>query len=85
MSVHSASAMDTTPSRAPRYVQPEVGGDAYLLSQDLPGPRIRLDKLSAKLRTKFGPGTYKIYLIHDVYSIKVPARLSLTEIAECFW
>ncbi|KAK0621006.1 hypothetical protein B0T14DRAFT_241251 [Immersiella caudata] len=52
-------------------------------SQDLPDYRISLDKLTEKLRSKFGAGAYEIFLMHDVYTVKAPGRLSATEIAEC--
>jgi hypothetical protein len=45
--------------------------------QDLPGLRISLDKLSAKLRSKFGTGRYQIFLMQDTYSIRAPGRLSM--------
>ncbi len=45
--------------------------------QDLAGHRISLDKLSEKLQSKYGAGAYEIYLMHDVYSVKAPGRLSV--------
>jgi hypothetical protein len=44
--------------------------------QELPGPRIDLTKLSAKLQSKFGTDRFEIYLSHDVYSVKAPGKLS---------
>jgi len=58
--------------------------------QELPNPRVNLTKLSAILRSKFGIGKYEIHLMHDVYSIRAPGRLSLVSSASptsrfCTW
>jgi hypothetical protein len=44
--------------------------------QNLPGTRIHLEKLSVRLKMKFGIGSYEIHLMHDVYSIVAPGCLT---------
>ncbi|KAK0723476.1 hypothetical protein B0T26DRAFT_706506 [Lasiosphaeria miniovina] len=57
--------------------QSRISADNLSVFQELSQFRIDLDKLCAKLESKFGAGVCTIYLMQDVYTIKAPARLSI--------
>lgn len=61
---------------APANLQEQPTEGHGRVSQEIPGPRIDLSKLSTKLKSKFGPTAYQIQLMHDVLRINAPGRLS---------
>lgn len=51
--------------------------------QDIWEKDINAEKLVALLRRKFGANGYELYIIHSVYSIRAPEKLSQEEIELC--
>ncbi|KAK1635548.1 hypothetical protein BDP81DRAFT_429868 [Colletotrichum phormii] len=51
--------------------------------QDISARVINPAKLTSLLKDKFGGGSYNVHMMHNVYTIRAPRRLSVTEIAQC--
>ncbi|RMJ16223.1 hypothetical protein BHE90_006398 [Fusarium euwallaceae] len=51
--------------------------------QDVDRRNIDVKKLVSLLRNKFDHGTYELHMVHDVFSLRAPRRLSVDEIEWC--
>jgi len=80
MSQQSIPLTDNNGSNQALYngnTQSRISANNLSVFQVPPQFRIDLDKLLAKLESKFGAGVCTIYLMQDVYTIKAPASLSI--------
>ncbi|KAI3532836.1 hypothetical protein CSPX01_13171 [Colletotrichum filicis] len=57
--------------------------DQELPSQDISARDINPKKLKSLLEDRFASGSYNVHMMHNVYSIRAPRRLSVIEIAQC--
>ncbi|KAK4247591.1 hypothetical protein C7999DRAFT_32009 [Corynascus novoguineensis] len=80
-------SLDDTDTQSERIVdssagsgQSEIDISAY---QDIFERNIKPSKLVALLRKRFGAGSYEIHMIHEIYIVRAPERLSELDIELC--
>ncbi|KAI0107823.1 hypothetical protein GGR51DRAFT_142656 [Nemania sp. FL0031] len=79
MSTCASCAMAQTESEPHPINLMEINTADY---QDIVGRNIQLEKLKALLTRKF-KDDYEIHMIHNIYSVRAPERLSQNEIESC--
>lgn len=69
------------PRNPKKTVQPEQ--DRELAEQDVCVGNINPVKLAEKLQSTFGPGSFEVHMMHNVYCIRAPRDLLPHELSEC--